>query len=127
MRATLNGLVVVLAVAAPLSPSRAFEVAAGHCRQILSGDARVAIHYASGLKAEVDPVDPDNIVTQVDADGTVTSSSSTSCAALLAAGQAVNIAAARIDRSRPRRVAQTLQANFASESDGRRRCGGDHR
>ena len=66
MRATRNGLLVLLAVVAPLSPSRAFEVAAGECRQILSGDARVGIHYASGLKAEVDPVDLNNIVTQVD-------------------------------------------------------------
>ena len=66
MRLILPGLIVSLALVAPLSPSRAFEVAVGECRQILSGGARVGIHYASGLKAEVDPVDLNNIVTQVD-------------------------------------------------------------
>jgi hypothetical protein len=59
-------LLVFLAVTAPLSSTRAFEVETGQCQQMLSGTARVRVHYASGLKAEVDPVGPDNVTTQVD-------------------------------------------------------------
>jgi hypothetical protein len=54
------------AILALLSPSLAFEVQKGECQRILSGQARVRIHYASGVKAEVDPVDRDNITSQVD-------------------------------------------------------------
>jgi hypothetical protein len=71
MRMGQRPLLAFLVILALVSPSRAFEVADGECRRILSGDARVRIHYSSGLKAEVDPVDRDNITSQVDvfADG----------------------------------------------------------
>jgi hypothetical protein len=55
-----------VATLAFLSPSHAFEVREGECESILSGEARVRIHYASGLKAEVDPVGVDNITSQID-------------------------------------------------------------
>ena len=49
-----------------LSPSHAFEVEEGQCQRILSGQARVRMHYASGLQAEVDPADRDNVNLQVE-------------------------------------------------------------
>jgi hypothetical protein len=55
-----------VATLAVLSSSHAFDVREGECKSILSGEARVRIHYASGLKAEVDPVGVDNITSQVD-------------------------------------------------------------
>ena len=55
-----------LALLALSSPSLAFEVEAGACQRILSGQARVRIHYTSGLMAEVDPPNPANITSQID-------------------------------------------------------------
>ena len=59
-------LLALLAIFALLSPSQAFEVEEGACQRILTGQARVRIHYSSGVKAEVDPPDSDNITSQVD-------------------------------------------------------------
>lgn len=59
-------LLALLAIIALLSPSQAFEVEEGACQRILSGQARVRIHYSSGVKAEIDPPDSDNITSQVD-------------------------------------------------------------
>jgi hypothetical protein len=47
-------------------PSHAFEVEDGACRPILSGQARVRIHYTSGLKVELEPVDRDNVTSEID-------------------------------------------------------------
>jgi hypothetical protein len=49
-----------------LSPSHAFDVAKGECQRILSGQARVHIHFSSGLKVEIDPTRPDNVIAQVE-------------------------------------------------------------
>jgi hypothetical protein len=49
-----------------LLPSHAFEVAKGECQRILSGTARVRIHFSSGLKVEIDPTRPDNVIPQVE-------------------------------------------------------------
>jgi hypothetical protein len=49
-----------------LLPSHAFEVAKGECQRILSGQVRVRIHFTSGLKVEVDPTRPDNVIAQVE-------------------------------------------------------------
>ena len=59
-------LLAFAAILALLSPSLAFEVQKGECQRILSGQARVRIHYTSGLKVEVDPPSPDHIIAQVD-------------------------------------------------------------
>ena len=59
-------LLAFAAILGLLSPSLAFEVQEGECQRILSGQARVRIHYTSGLKVEVDPPSPDNITAQVD-------------------------------------------------------------
>jgi hypothetical protein len=66
MRMGQRLLLAFAAILALLSPSLAFEVHKGECQRILSGQARVRIHYASGVKAEVDPVDRNNITSQVD-------------------------------------------------------------
>ena len=55
-----------VAILALLSPSRALEVEKGECQRILSGQARVRIHYTSGLKVEVDPLGLDNIMAQIE-------------------------------------------------------------
>ena len=66
MRMGQRLLLVLLATLARLSPSHAFEVEEGQCQRILSGEARVRIHYASGHQSEVDPVDRDNVNLQVE-------------------------------------------------------------
>jgi hypothetical protein len=59
-------LLVLLAIAAPTTPSLAFEVEQGQCQRILSGQARVRIHYDSGIMAELEPVDANNVMSEVD-------------------------------------------------------------
>jgi hypothetical protein len=66
MRMGQRLLLALFATLALLSPSHAFEVEEGQCQRILSGQARVRMHYASGLQAEVDPVDRDNVNRQVE-------------------------------------------------------------
>ena len=59
-------LLALFATLALLSPSHAFEVEVGQCQRILSGQARVRIHYASGHQSEIDPVARDNVNVQVE-------------------------------------------------------------
>jgi len=59
-------LLPFLAILGSLAPAHAFDIREGECRRILSGQERVRIHYASGLKAEVNPAGPDNIVSRVE-------------------------------------------------------------
>jgi hypothetical protein len=59
-------LSVLLTILALSRPSSAFEVEQGECERILSGKARVRIHYASGVKADVEPADTDNVTSQID-------------------------------------------------------------
>ena len=66
MRMGQRVLLALFATIALLSPSHAFEVEVGQCQRILSGQARVRIHYASGHQSEIDPVDRDNVNVQVE-------------------------------------------------------------
>ena len=59
-------LLSLFATIALLSPSHAFEVEVGQCQRILSVQARVRIHYASGHQSEIDPVARDNVNVQVE-------------------------------------------------------------
>jgi hypothetical protein len=58
-------LLALFATLVLLSQSHAFEVEDGQCERILSGQARVRIHYEFGIQAEVDPVDRDNVNVEV--------------------------------------------------------------
>jgi hypothetical protein len=59
-------LFALLTILALTRPSFALEVEEGVCERMLSGGARVRIHYTSGLKAEVEPADAANVTSQVD-------------------------------------------------------------
>jgi hypothetical protein len=58
-----SALIALLALGSSVG---ALDVEQGDCSTILSSKARVRIHYTSGLKAEIDPLRPDNVMTEVD-------------------------------------------------------------
>jgi hypothetical protein len=61
-----RALAAAVAILVFASASHAFDVEAGACERILSGKARVRIHFTSGVKAEVEPVRIDNVTPQLD-------------------------------------------------------------